>query len=49
MALCHPIVQHMLFNIVSSDVYFDFPKFEENKDFSNISTKMDFFENFEKN
>ena len=36
-ALCHPIVQHMLFNIVSSDVYFDFPKFEENKDFSKFS------------
>ena len=44
MILTHPC--GIVFDIVSSDVY-DF--FSENKDFSNISTKMViFFENFEK-
>ena len=44
MILTHPC--GIVFDIVSSDVY-DF--FSENKDFSNISTKMViFFENFDK-
>ena len=38
----------MLINIVSSEDYLDFfPKFEENKDFSKISTKIEILKNFE--
>ena len=43
-APCYPMVQRVLINIVQSDGYFNlFPNFKENKDFSKISTKIDFF------